>query len=163
MLYSVPGVDCLFTNSWLILLFYVDDFVMLYRADNEEKFEAALLLTCEIRNLGYLSWFSGIRIIRSDGNLYLCQDHTSKRLSQNTVPPPHGLIQKCRYHWTHWATMMVLLQKSRYMLINSASDRSHWRPPLVCHSQLPNSLSILLILHLYIFKQPIGSFPISII
>ena len=31
-LYSVTGVDCLITNSWLILFFYVDEFVIIYRA-----------------------------------------------------------------------------------------------------------------------------------
>ena len=76
-LYPIPGVDCLFINSWLILFFYVDDIVILYRAEDEAKFldlETALLSKYEIRSLGDLSWFLGIRIIRTEDKLYLCQD-----------------------------------------------------------------------------------------
>ena len=84
-LYSVPGVDCLFTNDWLILFFYVDDFVMLYRVEDEERFKAfekALLAKYEIRSLGNLSWFLGIRIIRSDDILYLCQDSYIEKIAE---------------------------------------------------------------------------------
>lgn len=36
-LYSLTGVDCLSTNGWLILFFYLDNFVILYRVEDEEK------------------------------------------------------------------------------------------------------------------------------
>ena len=36
--YLVPGVDCLFINYWLILFFYMNDFVLLYQAEDKEKF-----------------------------------------------------------------------------------------------------------------------------
>ena len=94
-LYPVPGVDCLFTNSWLILFFYVDDFVLLYRPEDKEKFiefEAKLLATYEIRSLGNPSWFLGIRVIRKDGKLYLCQDSYIEKLTEKynaaTAPFP---------------------------------------------------------------------------
>ena len=64
-------------NSWLILFFYVDDIVILYRAKDKAKFldlETALLLKYEIRSLSDLSWFLGIRIIQTEDKLYLCQD-----------------------------------------------------------------------------------------
>ena len=92
-LYPVPGVDCLFTNQWLILFFYVDDFVLLYRSQDEMKFvqfEAALLAKYEIRSLGDLHWFLGIRIIRSDDKLYLCQDSYIEKLVQRYHIPTTG-------------------------------------------------------------------------
>ena len=91
----MPGVDCLFTNSWLILFFYVDDFVILYRAEDKEKFiqfESALLATYEIRSLGNLSWFLGIRVIRSDDKLYLCQDSYIEKIAEKystTIASPY--------------------------------------------------------------------------
>ncbi len=94
-LYPVPGVDCLFTNDWLILFFYVDDFVLLYRTEDEAKFlefEAALLSKYEIRGLGDLKWFLGIKIIRTDDKLYLCQDsYIDKLIEKYHIPttPPH--------------------------------------------------------------------------
>ena len=84
-LYPVPGIDCLFTDGSLILFFYVDDFVLLYRPEDKAKFiefETKLLATYEIRSLGNLSWFLGIRIIRSDEKLYLCQDSYIEKLAE---------------------------------------------------------------------------------
>ena len=84
-LHPVPGVDCLFTNHSLILFFYVDDIVVLYRPEHEAtflEFEAALLAAYEIRSLGNLSWFLGIRIIRTDDELYLCQDSYIEKLAE---------------------------------------------------------------------------------
>ena len=85
-LYSVPGVDCFFTNSWLMLFFYVHVFVTLYRAEDEEKFsefEATLLSTYEICSLGILNWSLGIRIIRSDDKLHRCQDSYMEKIVEN--------------------------------------------------------------------------------
>ena len=86
-LHPVPRVECLFTNQWIILFFYVDDFVVLYRPQDEIKFaefEAALLKAYEIRVLGDLSWFLGIRIIRNtaEEKLYLCQDSYISKLAE---------------------------------------------------------------------------------
>ena len=57
----------------------MDDFVILYRKQDEPqfiRFETALLQTYEMRSLGNLSWFLGVRITRNLANqkLYLCQD-----------------------------------------------------------------------------------------
>jgi hypothetical protein len=36
-LYPVPSVNCLYTNSWLILMFYVDDIIIAYSKEHIEK------------------------------------------------------------------------------------------------------------------------------
>ena len=96
-LYPVPGVDCLFTDGSLILFFYVDDFVLLYRQEDEAgamDFERKLLSTYEIRSLGDLSSFLGIRIIRNDENLYLCQDSYIEKLVEKYYTTATDYIQK---------------------------------------------------------------------
>ena len=91
----MPRVDCLFTNNWLILFFYVDDFVMLYRPEDEAKFlefEALLLVKYEIRILSDLNWFLGIRVIRTNDKLYLYQDLYIKKIVEKystTVESPY--------------------------------------------------------------------------
>ena len=62
----VPGVHCLFANDWLILFFYVDDVVALCRSQHLGKlrtFEEALFKRFEMRALGDMQWFLGIRVI----------------------------------------------------------------------------------------------------
>ena len=64
-LQEVPGEPCLFTNDWLIVFFYVDDIVVLCRTEHLSQlkdFEKRLAARYEIRNLGELSWFLGVRI-----------------------------------------------------------------------------------------------------
>ena len=78
-LMPVPGVNCLYANSWLILFFYVDDIVILstkQNADKLQEFEKALLMKFQMRALGDLNWFLGIRIIRDrdQRKIWLCQD-----------------------------------------------------------------------------------------
>jgi hypothetical protein len=56
----------LFTNEKLIVFFYVDDIVVLVRPEDleaHEEFERALTNRYEIRCLGKLSWFLGIRVV----------------------------------------------------------------------------------------------------
>ena len=76
---EVPGEPCLYANDWLVVFFYVDDIVALCRPDDLSKlhvFEATLMERYEIRNLGELSWFLGVRIIRdrTEKKIWLCQD-----------------------------------------------------------------------------------------
>ena len=78
-------VDYLFTNSSLILFFYIDDFVILYCLEDKAiftTFKAALLAVYEIRCLGYLSWFLGIRVIITKDKLYLCQDSYIEKIAE---------------------------------------------------------------------------------
>lgn len=63
----VPGVNCLYASDYLVLFFYVDDIVVLsskQNADHLQKFETALLMKFQMRALGDLNWFLGIRVIR---------------------------------------------------------------------------------------------------
>jgi hypothetical protein len=75
----VPGIPCLFTSKKLIVFFYVDDIVALVRPEDHkahEEFKRALKDRYEIRCLGELSWFLGIRVIhdKEQGKVWLLQD-----------------------------------------------------------------------------------------
>lgn len=75
----VPGVPCLYTSDRLIVFFYVDDIVVLVHPLNMgyyETFKQKLLSTYEIRELGELQWFLGIRVIRQEAtqSISLVQD-----------------------------------------------------------------------------------------
>jgi hypothetical protein len=78
-LQPVPGVNCLYTNDRLIVFFFVDDIVILclpIYLDRLARFETRLLNRYEMRSLGDLKWFLGIRIERDRParKLWLCQD-----------------------------------------------------------------------------------------
>ena len=65
----VPGIPCLFANAKLIVFFYIDDIVVSVRPEDlaaYEEFERTLKERYEIRCLGKLSWFLGIRVIRDE-------------------------------------------------------------------------------------------------
>jgi hypothetical protein len=54
-------------NDRVILFFYVDDIIILYRPDyqNEfEKFEQQLVKLYDLRQIGNVKWFLGIRVER---------------------------------------------------------------------------------------------------
>ena len=83
---AVLGVDCLFTNNKLLVFFYVDDIVVLclpqYTAELQQ-FENSLMNTFELRALGELRWFLGIRIIRDRQNqtIWLSQESYVQQLA----------------------------------------------------------------------------------
>jgi hypothetical protein len=69
----------LFTNGKLLVFFYVDDIVTLclpQHIKDLQQFESNLMNTYELRALGELRWFLGIRIIRDRQNrtLWLSQE-----------------------------------------------------------------------------------------
>jgi hypothetical protein len=73
----VTGQMCLFTNGSVILFFYVDDIVLLGRDLKDiETLKTALMSRYEMRDLGDLEWFLGIRVIRdrSSRKIWLSQD-----------------------------------------------------------------------------------------
>jgi hypothetical protein len=75
----VKDVPCLFTNERLIVFFYVDDIVVLVHPDyldNHQQFERRLEAVYELRKLGELKWFLGIRVLRdwTAGKIWLIQD-----------------------------------------------------------------------------------------
>ena len=72
-------MNCLYTNGRLTLFFFVDDIVMLCAKKDLHKlkeFEIALITRFEMRSLGELQWFLGIRVIRDreERKVWLCQD-----------------------------------------------------------------------------------------
>jgi hypothetical protein len=75
----VKDVPCLFTNERLIVFFYVDDIVVLVHADHlddHRRFEERLEAVYDLRKLGELKWFLGIRVLRdwTAGTIWLIQD-----------------------------------------------------------------------------------------
>jgi hypothetical protein len=75
----IHEVQCLFTNEKVIVFFYVDDIVVLVHPSNlsyYRQFEQQLKRVYEIRALGELSWFLGIRVIRNKEKrrIWLIQD-----------------------------------------------------------------------------------------
>jgi hypothetical protein len=63
----VPGVSCLYTNKHLIVFFYVNDIVVLVHPSNlhkKDECEELLLSKYELRKLGSIMWFLGIRVLR---------------------------------------------------------------------------------------------------
>ena len=75
----VAEEPCLYHNDWLIVFFYVDDITAAYRKKDLlklETFKERLMKRYEIKDLGDLAWFLGIRIIRDRENrkLWLSQD-----------------------------------------------------------------------------------------
>jgi hypothetical protein len=71
--------QCLWYNDWLVLFFFVDDVVAMFRriyTDKWDQFKADLCSSYEFKDLGDLKWFLGVRVIRDRPNrkLRLCQD-----------------------------------------------------------------------------------------
>ena len=62
----VPEVECLFISKWLVIFFFMDDIVALFKPQHQPKFtEFMTRLTSkyELRDLGELKWFLGIHVI----------------------------------------------------------------------------------------------------
>jgi hypothetical protein len=75
----VEGFPCLYTNRWLILFVYVDDIVMAFHRSNahlHKFFEQDLVDLYNIKAMGDLTWFLGIRIVRDRAlhKTWLAQD-----------------------------------------------------------------------------------------
>lgn len=84
-LQAVSGVNCLYMNDWLYILFFVDDILAIFHPRDQYKFEAwekRLLAKYKIRSLGEASTFLGLRIIRDlqQKKLWLVQDQYIAKL-----------------------------------------------------------------------------------
>jgi hypothetical protein len=93
----VNGFPCIFTNKWLIVFFYVDDVVMAYARANAHKhaeFEAALMECYNMKTMGDLHWYLGIRVMRDRGNrkIWLVQDAYIERVVKD-----FGIAPSARY------------------------------------------------------------------
>jgi hypothetical protein len=76
---QVPNTPCLFINNDLIVFFYVDDIVVLVHPSKlaaHKLFERELMKRYNIRAMGQLQWFLGIRLLRTEDLLttWLVQD-----------------------------------------------------------------------------------------
>ena len=108
---------CLFQNQYLILFFFVDDVVTLYRPEHEtfyQSFWSELSQHYAARDMGQISWFLGMRVIWDYPNraVHLCQDSYIEKvanrfhlaidhLHQNITPLPTKPLHKAsdgNYH-----------------------------------------------------------------
>lgn len=90
---EVKGIPCLFSDDRLIIFFYVDDIVVLVHPSKlsyHAEFERQLMKIYDLRCLGDLRWFLGIRVIRSSptGRIWLIQDSFIDKLATkfNVMP-----------------------------------------------------------------------------
>ena len=83
---QVSGVECLFTNGSMLCFFFVDDIAVLYDrryTDQVDEFQKKLFARYEMRYIGEIEWFLGIRISRDRHQrlLSLCQDSYIDKLA----------------------------------------------------------------------------------
>jgi hypothetical protein len=128
----VKEVPCLFTNERLIVFFYVDDIVVLVHPDHMDdhwQFERQLEAVYDLRKLGELKWFLGIRVLRdwTAGTLWLIQDSFIEK-----VVNKFDLDQKSGGRYP----AVPLVENS---LAQSAEDPNHQRTQL--YQQLVGSLA----------------------
>ena len=81
----LPEFSCLFTNDKIIVFYFVDDIAVLGFESNMSHmlaFERELCKTYEMRILGELKWFLGIRVIRDRNRckIWLCQDSYIRKI-----------------------------------------------------------------------------------
>jgi hypothetical protein len=77
--HQVPECACLYTNGTIIVFFYVDDIVVMVHPDHHaeyEDFKKKLYAIYEMRDMGDLKWFLGIRVTRDrlQRRIWLSQD-----------------------------------------------------------------------------------------
>ena len=82
----ISGIDCIYTNQYMIVFFFVDDICVMYdkrHIQQVDTFEANLFATYEMTSLGEIEWFLDIRITRnrSTRQLWLCQDSYIDKLA----------------------------------------------------------------------------------
>ena len=82
----LSGIDCIYTNSYMIVFFFEDDICVLYDkryTSQVDTFEADLFSTYEMKFLGEIDWFLGIRVTRDRASrkLWLCQDSYVDKLA----------------------------------------------------------------------------------
>lgn len=76
----LPGIECLFTCDYMVLFFFVDDIAAIYHPRYTQEvnvFEQKLFKIYEMRNMGEIEWFLGIRIVRD-------REHCQLSLSQDS-------------------------------------------------------------------------------
>ena len=79
---------CIFQNDWLLVFFYVDDIATLYQTIDLRhlyKFRDSLYRKYEMRYIGQLRWFLGIRVIRDrkQRKIWLYQDSYIEKINNS--------------------------------------------------------------------------------
>ncbi len=67
-LQSVPDKPYIIINNWLIVFFFVDDIIYIYRIIDEPRiddFHTKLIQQFKIRDLNEATWFLSMKIIRN--------------------------------------------------------------------------------------------------
>jgi transposase InsO family protein len=82
----VSEEPCLYMNDYLFLIFFIDDIIILSHKENASRvteFKKRLMESFDIKDLGELKWFLGIRVIRDRPNrkLWLCQDSYIEKIA----------------------------------------------------------------------------------
>jgi hypothetical protein len=82
----IKDVPCLFTSEQLIVFFYVDDIVVLVHPQHlsyHSQFKQQLEAAYDVRSLGDLTWFLGVRVVRdwTIGAIWLVQDSFIDKVS----------------------------------------------------------------------------------
>ena len=82
----ISGIECVYTNEYMIVFFFVDDICVIYDklyTFQVETLEANLFAAYEMKPLGEIEWFLGIRITRnrSTRQHWLCQDSYIDKLA----------------------------------------------------------------------------------
>jgi hypothetical protein len=90
---QIKEESCLYTDdNGIFLLFHVDDILMVSRKDRAVQattIRQALLARYELKDLGELNWFLGIRVIRDrgQGKLWICQDSYVEKITHRPRVP----------------------------------------------------------------------------
>jgi hypothetical protein len=91
----IPGVNCIYHNDWLVVFFFGDDIICLYRKEDEEQFnefEQKLSSKYELRKMGEPQLFLGVEIQRdrSSRSITITQtayiDKITKRFEKSLLP-----------------------------------------------------------------------------
>ncbi|KAI1508887.1 cyclopentanone 1,2-monooxygenase [Pyrenophora tritici-repentis] len=154
---SVKGVPCLFTNERLSdIFFYVDDIVVLVHPDHlddHQKFERRLEAVYDLRKLGELKWFLGIRVLRdwTAGTIWLTQDSFIEKvvnkydLDQKSggrypaVPLVENSLPQTREDTNHQRTQLYqqLVRSLAYISTFTRPDVARTHSVLARHLQNP--------------------------
>jgi reverse transcriptase-like protein len=74
---------CVFSNEYIVVIFFVDDIIPIYHPHNHHKYEEfklAFQSKYRMRNMGDLQWFLGIRVVENR-KLWLCQDSFVEKIT----------------------------------------------------------------------------------
>jgi Reverse transcriptase (RNA-dependent DNA polymerase) len=94
---QISEEPCFFVNEYLFLIFFIDDIITFFHPDNRERaavFKNSLLQSFDVKDLGELKWFLGVRVLRDRPNrkLWLCQDSYIEKITNRFNLPSTPMI-----------------------------------------------------------------------